>query len=78
MKGVSFENSRALVDHQVRPRCAGPLNPCSRLLGVALKTKGDLDGAIAEWGTAIRQRPNYPEGQSALDEAIAAKGKSGP
>ena len=78
MKPVSSENSRALVDHQVRPRGPGTHDPHSYLPGVALKAKGDLDGAIAEGGAAIRQRPNYPEVQSAHGRALEAKGKSGP
>ncbi len=46
-------------------------------LGLALARKGNLDGAIAEYRTAIGQQPNYLQAQSALDNALAAKAKSG-
>jgi len=39
--------------------------------------KGDHDAAFAEYRTAIGQQPNYLQAQSALDNALAAKAKSG-
>ena len=43
-------------------------------LGSALKEKGDLDGAIAEYRTAISQRQNFPEAHYDLGIALDAKG----
>lgn len=48
----------------------------ARRLGHALQAKGDLEGAIAEYRTAIRLQPKYPEAQAALEEAVKAKGKA--
>jgi len=96
MRGVSSENSRALVDRQARPWGPGIHNPRSCLfrlawpppqqddaathyhVGDTLREKGQLDGAIAEWGKAILQRANYPEATSAIDKGLEAKRKSGP
>lgn len=44
--------------------------------GVDLQIKGDPEGAIVEYRTAISLRPNYPEAQSAIAEALKARGKS--
>ena len=44
-------------------------------LGKTLEKKSDLDGAIAEYRTAIRQQAKYPEAQAALDKALKATGK---
>ena len=43
-------------------------------LGIALKAKGDLDGAIAEYRAAINQLPNYPEAHLSLGIALYLKG----
>lgn len=43
--------------------------------GNALATQGDLDGAIAEYGAAIRIRPDYPEAHNNLGPALAKMGR---
>jgi hypothetical protein len=42
-----------------------------------MREQENQNGAIAEWQTAIRQRPNYPEVQSLLGKALEGKRKSG-
>jgi len=43
-------------------------------LSDTLREKGDLDGAIAEYRTAISQQPNFPEAHANLGVALKAKG----
>jgi hypothetical protein len=38
-----------------------------------MREQENQNGAIAEWDTAIRHRPNYPEMQSVLGKALEAK-----
>jgi eukaryotic-like serine/threonine-protein kinase len=41
-------------------------------LGIALKAKGDLDGAVIEYRTAVTQQPNYPNAHDNLGIALIA------
>jgi tetratricopeptide (TPR) repeat protein len=43
-------------------------------LGIALYDKGELDKAIVEFRTAIRQKPNYPVAHMELGNALDDKG----
>ena len=43
-------------------------------LGNALSAKGDLDGAIAEYRTAISQWPKFPYAHNNLGNTLEAKG----
>jgi TPR repeat protein len=47
---------------------------CFNNLGNARYNKGDLDGAIAEYRTAISQQPNDPETHEGLGNALDDKG----
>jgi Flp pilus assembly protein TadD len=58
------------VDNVVRPDDA--LAYCN--LGVALKAKGDLDGAIAEYRAALRLPPDNAEAHYDLGRVLWTKG----
>ena len=46
-------------------------------LGVALGSKGDLDGAIAEYREALRLNPNNDEAHVNLGVALGQQGRLG-
>jgi Flp pilus assembly protein TadD len=46
----------------------------ARHLGAALKAKGDLDGAIAEYRAALRLQPDNAEGHYDLGRVLWTKG----
>jgi tetratricopeptide (TPR) repeat protein len=43
-------------------------------LGIALRLKGDLDGAIAEYRQVLRLKPDFPESHNDLGSALKDKG----